>query len=248
MKQEREQEQEQERRAKALHMCRAYAAQFSQPLFSGADLADARRHQGRQGRQVFQGSEVPVEPELEPEPDLVLVDVRSEPEQRVSIVQGAISQDVFMQTRLPELLAQLTLQTQGVQSELNKGVKSSLPCALPFPLVVPYCTIGYRSGRFAQLLVQQYGFPSARVRNGEGVVLFSYEKEVVFVRPKDFEGEGESQGESTRDVHVFGTDWDLCAADVRAHRFGWWSYVINGARSLFLWLCTFSHDPSWTSM
>jgi rhodanese-related sulfurtransferase len=233
MKQEQEQEQEQERKAKAMHMCRAYAAQFSQPLFSGADLADARRHKSRQGRQVFQGSEAPVELEPEPEPDLVLVDVRSEPEQRVSVVQGAISQDVFMRTRLPELLAQLTPRTHPVQSELNKGVKPHLPLALPLPLVVPYCTIGYRSGRFAQLLVQQYGLPSARVRNGEGVVLFSYEKEVVFVRPKDFEGD--SEGESTRDVHVFGTDWDLCAADVRAHRFGWWSYVMNGAKSLFLW-------------
>jgi len=212
---DQDQDQDQERKAKALCMCRAYAAQFSQPLFSGADLAAARRLQGRQGS------------EGAAEPELVLVDVRSEPEQRVSVVEGAISQDAFMRTRLPELQAQ---QAQQAQSELNEGAKPHLPFALRMPLVVPYCTIGYRSGRFAHLLVQQYGFPPERVRNGEGMVLFSYEKEVVFVRLKDFKGEGEV----TRDVHVFGGDWDLCAADVRAHRFGWWSYVLNGARSLFL--------------
>jgi sodium/bile acid cotransporter 7 len=68
---------------------------------------------------------------------IVLVDVREEKEQRISILPGAVSEQAFM-----------------AQPELRRG-----------KLVVGYCTISYRSGQLAHKLKSQ-GIQMVNLRGG----------------------------------------------------------------------------------
>ncbi|MGB5135155.1 MAG: rhodanese-like domain-containing protein [Prochlorococcaceae cyanobacterium] len=96
-----------------------------------------------------------------------LVDVRAAHEQAVSILPGAISRQAFERDR-----------------ERYRG-----------QLIVPYCTIGLRSGLYAQRLIDE-GFMA---RNLAGSVLAWAHAGQPF----------EVGGRSTRRVHVYGADWNL---------------------------------------
>merc|ERR1719491_1589680 len=82
---------------------------------------------------------------------IVLVDVRTPEEQMVSMIPGAVTREVFEEEVLP------TLKDEKATS----------------PLIVPYCTVGYRSGLYCKELVDDHGLPS--VRNGEGVILWTFD-------------------------------------------------------------------------
>lgn len=101
---------------------------------------------------------------------VVLVDVRSPREQAVSQLPGAITVEEFEQNR----------DRYGDQP------------------IVAYCTIGHRSGLFAQKL-QQAGIP---VRNLRGSVLAWTHAGGNFVTPN---------GTPTHQVHTYGKRWDLVA-------------------------------------
>lgn len=108
---------------------------------------------------------------LEGEAPPVLVDVRSAAEREVSIIPGAITSEEF-EARMDEL--------------------EDRP-------VVTYCTIGYRSGLYANGLLSR-GWDA---RNLEGSILaWTYSG-----RPL------ESDGQPTRRVHVYGKRWNLAAED-----------------------------------
>lgn len=97
----------------------------------------------------------------------VLVDVREPEEQRVSMLPGAITQQQF-----------------ELSGDRYRGV-----------LVVPYCTIGLRSGLYAREL-QAQGY---RVRNLAGSALAWAHAGRPF----------SSAGRPSQRMHVFGADWNL---------------------------------------
>jgi sodium/bile acid cotransporter 7 len=101
-----------------------------------------------------------------PEPP-VLVDVRSKEEQGVSMIPGAISREEF--EKHPDRVA-------GRE-------------------VVTYCTIGYRSGRYTEKLVER-GWNASNLRGS----ILSW---------MHAGGELHRGGTPTRRVHVYGKAWDL---------------------------------------
>ncbi|SBO44123.1 rhodanese-like domain-containing protein [Cyanobium sp. NIES-981] len=100
-------------------------------------------------------------------PQLVLVDVRELRERAVSILPGAISVEVFERQK--------------------ERYRSSL--------VVPYCTIGLRSGLYGRRLIRE-GF---RTRNLAGSLLAWAHAGLPL----------EHQGRPTRRAHVFSPGWNL---------------------------------------
>lgn len=105
----------------------------------------------------------------------ILVDVRKDAEIAVSKIPGAMSVDEF--TRL---------------SISNDQIKSAT--------IVAYCTIGYRSGKFAEKWVTR-GFS---VRNLEGGILAWAGRSGPLVRRDDT-----GVLSATTTVHVYGREWNL---------------------------------------
>lgn len=107
--------------------------------------------------------------QLRQQNDIIIVDVRTPEEQAVSIIPGAISQSLF---------------EQNIDRYKN------------YPIVV-YCTIGYRSGKYAQKLQEQ----GLNVFNLEGSLLaWSH-----------IGGELVNSSGKTKQIHVFGKKWQLAA-------------------------------------
>ncbi|QDT07580.1 hypothetical protein K227x_60080 [Rubripirellula lacrimiformis] len=97
-----------------------------------------------------------------PQADFVLVDVRSDAEVNVSIIPGAITKSDFEKHR-----DRYTGRT-----------------------VIPYCTIGGRSGRYANQLLQE----GAKVKNFKGSILEWVKAEMPVVT---------LDGKPTRRVHIY---------------------------------------------
>lgn len=114
----------------------------------------------------------------------ILVDVRTADERSVSMLRGAVTS-----TQFDALVA---------RNEIDKSM-----------LIVPYCTIGYRSGVFADKIAAE-GF--SNVRNSEGIVLWSYSDAAArIVNDKD---------QPVTRVHVYGDTWDLAHSSFTTVRFG----------------------------
>mmetsp|Transcript_17401 Transcript_17401/g.41244 ORF Transcript_17401/g.41244 Transcript_17401/m.41244 type:complete len:370 (+) Transcript_17401:56-1165(+) len=135
---------------------------------------------------------------LEKGEDVVLVDVRCKEEMEVSMIPGSVTKEHF-------------------ESQLLPGLRA----ADPQPLVVPYCTVGYRSGVYAKELMDKHGLQN--VRNGEGVIMWTFDGSGL-VRPasgvagtvvgKAAEDAGEaltSAWQPVTRVHVYGKPWDMAA-------------------------------------
>ncbi|CAE8624913.1 unnamed protein product, partial [Polarella glacialis] len=101
--------------------------------------------------------------------DIILVDVRTPEEMQVSMIPGAVAKDLFEAEILPKLLE--GRQQDGQQQAID---------SLSSPLIVPYCTVGYRSGLYCRELVNEHGF--SNVRNGEGVIMWTFDGSVL-VKP-----------------------------------------------------------------
>ena len=99
---------------------------------------------------------------------VLLVDARDEAEQAVSMISGAITSAAF---------------------EKNKSFYKE-------HLIVTYCTIGYRSGLYAQAL-QEEGY---NARNLRGSILAWAHAGHPLV---------DAQGLETKRVHVYGKQWNL---------------------------------------
>ena len=108
--------------------------------------------------------------DLREEKPVVLVDGRSEEERAVSIIPGAIAAPEF---------------------EQNAAEYERRP-------VVCYCTIGYRSGKYAEKL-REDGWDAYNLR---GSILAWTHAGKPLVTPG---------GEETKRVHVYGEKWDLAA-------------------------------------
>mmetsp|Transcript_26772 Transcript_26772/g.50012 ORF Transcript_26772/g.50012 Transcript_26772/m.50012 type:complete len:189 (-) Transcript_26772:475-1041(-) len=106
---------------------------------------------------------------------VVFVDIRTRAEQQVSRFPKSIDEEEFWKNK-----------------KLYKDAH-----------VVSYCTIGFRSGVFAQKL-KRMGYP--HIYNGEGVVLWTYDEATQLVhREKD------GSEVPVKKVHVYGNEWDLAA-------------------------------------
>ena len=118
---------------------------------------------------------------------VTLIDVRSAAEMEISMLPGAIPAAEF------------------------EHRCCSNPEQYRDTILVPYCTIGFRSGLYCRRLLAgecgtSGGRPAPSVRNGEGVVLWSFDV-------GSFEG-------GARALHVYGAEWDVAAAGFETVRFG----------------------------
>ena len=109
--------------------------------------------------------------QLRQQKDIILVDVRTAEEQAISMIPDAISQSEFEQ---------------------------NLDKYKDYPIVV-YCTIGYRSGKYAQKLYQQ------------GLNIFNLEGSILAW--SHIGGELLNSLGKTQKIHVFGKKWELTADD-----------------------------------
>ncbi|CAE7573245.1 PPR4, partial [Symbiodinium sp. CCMP2456] len=119
-------------------------------------------------------------------------------------------------------LTDLARRIEHFESQLLPGLRA----ADPQPLVVPYCTVGYRSGVYAKELMDKHGLQN--VRNGEGVIMWTFDGSGL-VRPASgavgtvdsAQVVGKAAGDAgetptsawqpvTR-VHVYGKPWDMAA-------------------------------------
>ena len=155
---------------------------------------------------------------------LLLIDVRSPEEMEVSMIAGSMSQAAF------ESLA------------LDPQAEGSRQLAL-----VPYCTIGHRSGLYGAALLAK-GWDKKCVFNGLGVVPFSYEADFRLVVPASrtapaatnsagaADSSSEAAAAATMQLHVFGARWDVAHPAYETCTFGVWGLVKAAAGMLRAWL------------
>ena len=98
----------------------------------------------------------------------VLIDIREPREQQISMLPGAITETEFMND----------------PAKYKDAVK------------IAYCTISYRSGKFAQQL-QKKGIPVYNLRGG--ILAWVHEGGKVY----------DQNGKVTHRIHVYGRKWDL---------------------------------------
>mmetsp|Transcript_7595 Transcript_7595/g.28641 ORF Transcript_7595/g.28641 Transcript_7595/m.28641 type:complete len:192 (-) Transcript_7595:955-1530(-) len=131
---------------------------------------------------------------------IVLIDVRTEAEQSVSMLPNALAQEAF------------EADFRASPERFNGAV------------LVPYCTIGFRSGLYAgklqrkvrQLEAERPGF-QASVANSEGVVMWSYEVGEFWTHdPRS------AEPKVVKRLHVYGSEWDVAAEDMETTKFGFW--------------------------
>lgn len=91
---------------------------------------------------------------------VVLVDVRTTAEQRVSMIPGAMTRPQF----------------EEILGDLRPAVVAGTA------VVAPYCTVGYRSGKYARELVRKHGLPLEQVRNHRGILLHTHQSRQPLVR------------------------------------------------------------------
>ena len=134
----------------------------------------------------------------------LLVDVRSQAEQNVSMIPNAITLEQF-ESRMKKRQRNAFLNSG--ENHFDHDTQT----------VVTYCTIGYRSGLEGRRLRDEYNL-HGKVMNLDGIVCYTHacsaalpaidayieESQQFLVDPKS--------KESTLKVHVFGSTWN-CVAD-----------------------------------
>lgn len=135
-------------------------------------------------------------------PPLILIDCRLPEEREVSMIEGAITVEEF-----------------------NKGCGEGGPYA-PDTLkdqgavVVPYCTIGFRSGICARRLRDE---GHTNVQNSEGIVMYTHDSGILVTE----------DGQQTKRVHTYGATWNLAADGYETVQFGHKSWIQS--HSKFVW-------------
>lgn len=129
----------------------------------------------------------------------ILVDVRSKEERDISMIPGAIAVEDF------------------------EALMKTNSCQFKSQLIIPYCTIGYRSGKYGTQLIEKHGFTN--VRNGEGIVLWTYQGADLVTVKKD-------SIVSSKVVHTFGSAWNLAAEDYSTVQFGVLTFAYHGLLAL----------------
>ena len=127
---------------------------------------------------------------------LLLIDVRSKAERKVSMIQGAVAMEDLETTRW---MNRYVHNFDGV----HKG---------GVPTIVLYCTVGYRSGREAQWLIDDlystYGIEigkAVEIKNLDGILAYSFVKDAPPLMSPCKKGSSDSL--MTRRIHTFGREW-----------------------------------------
>eukprot|EP00037_Helgoeca_nana_P027371 m.312988 g.312988 ORF g.312988 m.312988 type:complete len:202 (-) comp27474_c0_seq2:3810-4415(-) len=123
-----------------------------------------------------------------------LIDCRTTPEAAVSLIDGAILQSDF------DKLDHLTDPRVAGRT------------------LVPYCTIGYRSGTYGRKLKERLGEQGVEVRNGEGVLMWIHDGGSL-VPPTPPPSPSPSPT-PVRIVHTYGSPWDFAPDDYTTVQFG----------------------------
>jgi rhodanese-related sulfurtransferase len=130
---------------------------------------------------------------------LVVVDVRTKPERRVSMIPGAID--------LAELQTMDFTDTTATTS------------ITPTTTIVTYCTIGYRSGFEARRLREQYPHLDGHIYSLDGVLAYTHTGQSLEKR-QEMDSTTTNQttaavttatATTTNQVHTFGGMWNACA-------------------------------------
>lgn len=129
---------------------------------------------------------------------IILVDVRTEEERCVSMLPTAISKDSFL------------------------SMKEKLPRDI---CIVPYCTIGHRSGVFGTGLMSE-GFEN--VYNGEGIILWTHLENSQLVT-------GPGGSVTTDRVHTFGPEWDKVSSRVQSVHMGYVAMAVVAVSTMLGW-------------
>lgn len=119
-------------------------------------------------------------------PPIILVDVRTDAEIQVSRIPKAITKQEFLSRNIT-----------------------------PDNVVCAYCTVGYRSSKFAQQLSRE---PESfrQVYNLSGGILQWTHAGLPLVKAVDSHGNASLTFEETKQVHVFGKDFELQREDYEA--------------------------------
>ena len=118
---------------------------------------------------------------------------------------------------------------QGALSEQDFRTRIQTEPLSPDTPIVPYCTVGYRSGLLCEKLAEE-GFTN--LYNGQGVILWSY-SDVKFVKRKN-QGKDEDSEEETDEIHVYGPTWDYVNKEkYKSITFSRWSQWKEGTKNLF---------------
>lgn len=143
--------------------------------------------------------------------NIILVDTRTAAEISVSTIKNAVTADEFWSKR-----------------------HEYKDC-----LIIPYCTVGYRSAKYAQKL-QEDGFCNVKNLDG-GIIAWTHEQgPLVAPAPAGDIDDGAidiSSGHTTtietKRVHVFGEQWELQAQGYEAVKFKtpYLSYAMSSIRS-----------------
>ncbi|CAM9743291.1 unnamed protein product [Scytosiphon promiscuus] len=167
---------------------------------------------------------------------VLLVDVRTEQEMEVSMLRGALSRQacfLYLEDFESSNLGEWVRTGQQFQSISGEGDGAC-------DVVVPYCTVGYRSGQYVKKLVD-LGYPS--VKNSEGVVLWTHDVGSGLIAPAaaTTNCEGASScapqydaGDEVKRVHVYGSPWDHAHEDYETIKFtpkGWLGSTMRSAFS-----------------
>jgi len=180
-----------------------YHAMFSKiPTMTSKELVDRwkridKMEDERDDSQNIDHDEGATRSEAEAQPGpLLLIDVRSKAERKVSMIQGAVAMDDLETTRW-----------------INRYIHN-FDCVHKggTPTIVTYCTIGYRSGREAQWLVDDltnsYGIEigkAVEIKNLDGILAYSFVQDAPpLMRPCR---KGSSDSFMTRRIHSYGREW-----------------------------------------
>ncbi|CAM9404337.1 unnamed protein product, partial [Hapterophycus canaliculatus] len=165
---------------------------------------------------------------------VLLVDVRTEEEMKVSMLRGALTRQAHLPPFESSSLGEPARIGGKFQDILSEGEGTC-------DVVVPYCTVGFRSGQYAKKLMK-LGYPS--VKNSEGVVLWTHDIGSGLVAPAAAtalsEGslhnvpQNDGDDVSVKRVHVFGSPWDNAHQDFETIKFtpkGWLGSTVKSAFS-----------------
>ena len=185
------------------------------------ELLERRREQQlQQLQQSQQERESKQPPAQENDENILLIDVRTKPEQEVSMIPGAIT------------LSQLYDDDDQKEAQsLRQAPASGLlwdAISKDDKIVVTYCTIGYRSGLEARRLLDQYPQLDGRIYSLDGILMYTHSNGDLVV-PVSEESAGhngmeataqmqedqplhpQQQQEPATQVHTFASQWESCA-------------------------------------
>jgi rhodanese-related sulfurtransferase len=149
---------------------------------------------------------------------VVLIDVREEAEQRVSILR-----DALLPTQLEQVL------DRPLAPDTSSTPDSKMPLLPGRSLLVPYCTAGVRSATYGVHLATKYPEWAPYIRNGEGIVRATYVMPDHIIE--------RDTGEVVRRVHVYAEPWNLAAPGFEAVQFSRWECLMKQAgRRVARWL------------